>query len=349
MAELETRSQELLATLTTNLDFSIPEINFDDSIFQIPSELLEALKKAPKALTEADLTSRTIGGSGLFDGLLAACKEHLRLEYEEGRITGAEYARAYVQILTGVLQNAVQYLLGKDQAYYTALGSQIQAINSSIGTYQAKVALAVAQAEAHQRKAQYALGVLQLGISDKQSEMTVEQTLLTKEQTNTQKEQTSVVKAQQGLITEQTETQRVQQELISAQTLTQKEQPNLIKEQVNMVKAQQGLVEEQTKTQQEQQGLIKEQTEQAHAQVSDTRLDGVTPVQGYTGNQNKLLQQQVVAFKKDSIVKQVKIYADSFATQLSMSTATVEGTGLDAANIGKALGVLQASHQAENL
>ena len=321
MAELETRSQELLATLTTNLDFSIPEINFDDSIFQIPSELLEALKKAPKALTEADLTSRTIGGSGLIDGLLAACKEHLRLEYEEGRITGAEYARAYVQILTGVLQNAVQYLLGKDQAYYTALGSQIQAINSSIGTYQAKVALAVAQAEAHQRKAQYALGVLQLGISDKQSEMTVEQTLLTKEQTNTQKEQTSVVKAQQGLITEQTETQRVQQELISAQTLTQKEQPN----------------------------LIKEQTEQAHAQVSDTRLDGVTPVQGYTGNQNKLLQQQVVAFKKDSIVKQVKIYADSFATQLSMSTATVEGTGLDAANIGKALGVLQASLQAENL
>lgn len=335
MAELETRSQELLATLTTNLDFSIPEINFDDSIFQIPSELLEALKKAPKALTEADLTSRTIGGSGLFDGLLAACKEHLRLEYEEGRITGAEYARAYVQILTGVLQNAVQYLLGKDQAYYTALGSQIQAINSSIGTYQAKVALAVAQAEAHQRKAQYALGVLQLGISDKQNDLTVEQT--------------NMSKAQQSLVTEQTETQRVQQELISAQTLTQKEQPNLIKEQVNMVKAQQGLVEEQTKTQQEQQGLIKEQTEQAHAQVSDTRLDGVTPVQGYTGNQNKLLQQQVVAFKKDSIVKQVKIYADSFATQLSMSTATVEGTGLDAANIGKALGVLQASLQAENL
>ena len=113
--------------------------------------------------------------------------------------------------------------------------------------------------------------------------------------------------------------------------------------QLGAVDKQVGLVTAQTNVQNQQEKLLKAQTEQAHAQVSDTLTDGKTTVTGYIGDQKSLLKQQVVSFKKDSIIKSAKIYADSFATQLSMSTATADGTGLDANGIGNAMSKLANS------
>lgn len=268
--EIDTRSLELLESVTRGLDFSIPDVDWDSDVFKVPDSLTDALKRVPEPLTEGALTERIIHGSGMFDALMDAVTAHLKLEYCEGRITGAEYTKAYTSAIQFSMQYAVQYLLGKDLAYYQALGAQTQAITASIAAMSAKVQLAVAQAEAHLRKAQYANGVLTLGT---------------------------------------TESQR-------------------------------GLVNAQTNTQNAQTTLVQEQTEQAHSQTSDTRMDGVTPVTGYTGNQNSLLKQQVVSFQKDSIIKAAKIYADSFATQISLSSASAEGTGLDANGIGNAIGKL---------
>lgn len=273
MAILEERSQEILDTLTNGIDFSIPNVDFNDPAFYIPPSLAEALQNVPEPLTIGTLTERVVDGNGCFDQIMTALKAHLKMEYEEGRITGAEYTKAYIASMQSALQYAVQYLLGKDNAYYQALGTQAQALASNIDAYTAKVKLAIAQAQAHLSKAQYAGQVAQLYAVDKQA----------------------------------------------------------------------ALVAEQTNTQVGQQALLKEQTEQAHAQVSDTQLDGTTPVTGYTGNQNSLLKQQVIAFKKDAIVKAAKIYSDSLTTQLSMSTATVDGTGLDSTGIGAAIGKLAAS------
>lgn len=273
MAEIDIRSLELLESVTKGLDFSIPNVDFNDPAFSIPDSLANALQNTPDQLTVGTLTECTIDGNGCFDQVMRALKAHLKLEYEEGRITGAEYTKAYIASLNGALQFSVQYLLGKDNAFFQALGTQAQALRANIDAYTAKVQLAIAQAQAHQLKAQYANTVLQLSATEEQKE------------------------------------------LVEAQTEVQKQQKN----------------------------LLVEQTEQAHSQVSDTMLDGTTPVTGYTGNQNKLLQQQVKAFKHDAIVKGAKIFTDSFATQLSMSTATVAGTGLDAAGIQKATNALQAS------
>ena len=278
MAEIEQRSLEILNNITQGLDFTIPNVDFDDTIFDIPEALANALQKVPEPLTIGLLTDCTVDGDGCFDKIMTACKAHLKMEYDEGRITGAEYTKAYTAMMQSALQFAVQYLLGKDNAYYQALGTQAQALAGNIDAYTAKVRLAIAQAQAHITKAQYANQVLGLYAVEKQT----------------------------------------------------------------------GLVSAQTDTQEKQQALLHEQTEQAHAQVSDTQLDGSTPVTGYTGNQNKLLQQQVTAFKKDAIVKGAKIFADSFATQLSMSTATVAGTGLDATGIGQAISKLQASLSSDN-
>ena len=249
----DTQAKELLSSITDGLDFSIPSVDFNDDAFKIPEGLAEALKKVPEQLTNDSLTEGCIEGNGTFDIIMKALKDHLNFEFQQGRISGAEYTKAYIASIQTALQCAVQYLLGRDNAYYQALGTQAQAITASIGAYTAKVQLAIAQAQAHLNKAQYANTVLGLAQTDKQTI------------------------------------------------------------------------------------LLREQGEQAHAQVSDKLLDGTTNVSGYTGNQNKLLQQQVVSFKKDATIKAAKIYADSFATQLSMSTATAAGTGLDANGIGAAI------------
>lgn len=277
---VDTRAKELLTSITDGLDFSVPNVDFDDASLQIPESLAEALQNVPEQLTNDSLTEGCIEGEGTFDQIMKALKDHLTDEFEAGRITGAEYTKAYVAMMQTALQSAVQYLLGRDTAYYQALGAQAQALTLNIGAYTAKVQLAIAQAQALQNKAQYANTVLNLAATDKQMEQ----------------------------MDKQMEVEDAQIRQTNAQVI-----------------------------------LIGEQSEQAHAQVSDTMRDGSTRVTGYTGNQNALLKQQVIAFKKDSVIKAAKIYADSFATQISMSTATAAGTGLDANGIGTAISKLASS------
>ena len=334
--EIDVRSKELLNSLTAGLDFSVPNVDQDGASLKIPEALSNALQGVPDKLTVDLLTERVVDGNGCFDSIMTALKAHLTVEYEAGRVTGAEYTKAYIASMQGALQFAVQYLLGKDLAYYQALGAQAQALQGNIGAYTAKVQLAIAQAQAHTTKAQYAGEVLKLGSMEEQTKQVVAQTGLVGEQTKH-------TTAQTDLVGEQTKTQTEQTKLVTANTGLISEQTNTQEKQTANVAAQTLLVGAQTEVQKQQKDLLKEQTEQAHAQVSDTRLDGTTPVAGYTGNQNALLKQQVVSFKKDAIIKSAKIYADSFATQLSMSTATSAGTGLDANGIGKAIGKLAAS------
>lgn len=412
--QIEIRSKELLNSITEGLDFSVPNVDFNDSAFDIPDSLANALQNTPEQLTVGTLTECTVDGQGCFDRVMTALKAHLKGEYEAGRITGAEYTKAYIASIQGALQFSVQYLLGKDNAHFSSLGAQAAALRANVEAYTAKVQLAIAQAQAHQNKAIYANEVLKLGATDTQRDLVIEQSKqviaqtsltgvqqnLTAEQVKTQEkqtthlvEQTEQVKAQTthlgaqtlhveaqkdltleqikvqekqinkvvadtNLVEAQTELSGVQKALVSEQVNTQTkqtahlteqtkqviEQTKLITEQIDQTVAQTGLIGAQTNTQIQQKELLKEQTEQAHAQVSDTQLDGITPVTGYIGDQKALLKQQVVSFKKDSIIKSAKIYADSFATQLSMSSASdASGTGLDANGIGNAMSKLANS------
>ena len=57
------------------------------------------------------LTSGTLDGTGAFDVLMRAAKEHLLEEYNDSRITGDEYSTVYLGMMTGVLQQAIQFLI----------------------------------------------------------------------------------------------------------------------------------------------------------------------------------------------------------------------------------------------
>ncbi len=67
-------------------------------------------------ITLEDLTTKVVGGDGVFDGLMSALTAHLDQQFERGRITGAEYAQVYLGSVTASMQFGVQFLLGRDRA-----------------------------------------------------------------------------------------------------------------------------------------------------------------------------------------------------------------------------------------
>lgn len=70
------------------------------------------------ALDNAQLTTETVDGTGVFDVLMRAFKSHLEQEFTSGRITGDQYSKAYVALTTAAMTTAVQYLMGRDQTYW---------------------------------------------------------------------------------------------------------------------------------------------------------------------------------------------------------------------------------------
>ena len=67
-------------------------------------------------ITLADLTEAKVDGTGAFDTLMRSMVSHLELEFNKGRLRGADYANVYLNSLTPVLQNSVVFLLQKDEA-----------------------------------------------------------------------------------------------------------------------------------------------------------------------------------------------------------------------------------------
>ena len=62
-------------------------------------------------ITIEDITTGTVDGTGVFDKLMNAVKEHIKEEYANGRIKGTDYAQVYLGALQGVLGQSVEYVL----------------------------------------------------------------------------------------------------------------------------------------------------------------------------------------------------------------------------------------------
>lgn len=54
-------------------------------------------------------------GTGIFDKLIMATNENLKLQYDENRITAESYGTAYFNLLQGSMQTAIEYMLKKPE------------------------------------------------------------------------------------------------------------------------------------------------------------------------------------------------------------------------------------------
>ena len=147
----------LMVSLTKGEDFTIPEVDFTKPEFQLPFDPDGPLYAAVPQITINDLTTRVIGGAGVFDSLMDAFKAHLREEMDRNRITGAEYTKAYIALSESAMSQSVAFLLGKDQAFWQAQTAQFQAITARVEMESSKIRAAAIQLEALNTKANFAL------------------------------------------------------------------------------------------------------------------------------------------------------------------------------------------------
>lgn len=194
----DTEANALLISLTSGDDFVIPDIDLSGPEYQIPGDGTGPAYDPIEPLTEAKLTTRVVGGTGMFDGLMVTFSAHLKAEFEKGRITGSDYTKAYIALTESALSGAVQYLLGKDQAFWQAQLAQAQAITAKVQLATAKVQMAAVQIEAMNAKAGYALTKLKLSTESvtyctaqyNLTNMLPQQLEVLKEQTEAQRAQT---------------------------------------------------------------------------------------------------------------------------------------------------------------
>lgn len=194
----ESVANQLLTALLAGENITIPQVDLTQDIYKIPGGIDSEHYQPVRKLTNEDLTSREVGGTGTFDALMAGFSAHLKIEYEKNRITGAEYTKAFIALTEGAMANSVQYLLGRDNAFWQAVTAQAQAITARVNLETAKIQYAALYLEALNGRANYALTKLKLATEDTsyaQGKFSVDfilpqQHVLLREQTEVQRAQT---------------------------------------------------------------------------------------------------------------------------------------------------------------
>lgn len=193
----EVEANRLLEELTKGDDFTLPDIDMSGPEWDIPGGDGSPIFGAITKITNESLTTREVGGSGTFDALMESAHNHLKAEFKANRITGGEYTKAYIAMMESCMSNAVQFLLGRDQAYWAAAMAQIQAVTARVQLATSKAQFVLAKIQALSAKSEYALTKMKIATESE----TYCAALFNADQ---------MLPQQLKLITEQTEAQRAQ-------------------------------------------------------------------------------------------------------------------------------------------
>ena len=194
----EVEANLLLEELTKGDDFTLPDIDMSGPEWDIPGGDDSPIFGAITKVTNESLTTREVGGSGTFDALMESAHNHLKAEFKANRITGGEYTKAYIAMMESCMSNAVQFLLGRDQAYWAAALAQIQAVTARVTLATSKAQFVLAKLQALSAKSEYALTKMKIATESETycaalfnaSQMLPQQLKLLTEQTEAQRAQT---------------------------------------------------------------------------------------------------------------------------------------------------------------
>jgi hypothetical protein len=302
--EVVTEATDLYTQLTSDLspNLALPELVLPTD-FQMPAEAGNPAYTTLDPITVAELTTGTVGGTGVFDAVMAAMNAQMGTQFEKGRITGGDYAKVYLGAIQSAMQFGVQFLLSKDQAYLANLQAQanIQLAQAQKVRAMADIEIARAQVQqmaftsiemrfkAYSARNEYAMSKMNLVVGYNGILTSEAQVTLTGEQVDSQRAQTkdtlidgspvfgmigmdkSIKEAQQQTALEQLDTARAQTKdtLLSGATIS-----GLVAVDKAFKEAQQLQMEKQGLLTQEQVTLTKEQVETARASTRDTLTTG---------------------------------------------------------------------------
>lgn len=164
-AEIE--ANELMETLLNGVDgIEIPDVDLTGDDFKFPTT---DLRVPITRLTNAHLTTgNPESGSGTFDVVMKSISNQLKVEYEQGRITGAEYTKAFTALVSSALSSATSFLLQRDQSYWQSQLLQIQAITARVQLETIKADYIKVKLEALTTKANYATAKIALANASNQ-------------------------------------------------------------------------------------------------------------------------------------------------------------------------------------
>jgi hypothetical protein len=109
-----------------------------DPLLEVPVDVNDPMYAKVVLRTGADLTTGA-GGTGTFDVIMTSLSAYLAVEYNKGRITGADYTKTFIELTTVARGTALQFTLGKDQAFWAAQNSQIAAVAARVALETSKV------------------------------------------------------------------------------------------------------------------------------------------------------------------------------------------------------------------
>ncbi len=348
-----TLANDLKTELLDGEVVTLPVIDITGPDYEIPAESTDPIFQDIQRLVNTDLTERRVDGNGTFDALMQGFNVHLTREYENNRITGEQYTKAYTALVEGAMSNAVSFLLGKDQAFWQAVTAQqqarlteIQAVIARVGLQKAKVELAMVQIQARNEEANYALTKMRLATESVQyctakyqlEELLPQQKLLAAQQIRVTTEaadlavlnRTDMFPQQVELLGKQITQLEKQTLMVEAQTETVNyTNTNMLPQQVTQLEAQTD--------------MVREQIEAARAQTSNNRTDGV-PVAGLLGMQKSLFAQQITSYQRDAEIKAARPFIDAWITMKTIDEGVEPPTGFTNANLDQVLATIKANN-----
>jgi hypothetical protein len=153
----------LLTSLLGDKQFDFEPIDLTDPQYQLPDDVLGDIEV--RSLTNEELTTKTINGDGTFDVIMASVSAHLKGEFEKGRITGEQYTKAYIELVSASLSSAIQFLLQRDQAFWQAIAAKSAAQVAQVQVVKARVDLEIAKTQLQQLRFQAATAEVEYGLT----------------------------------------------------------------------------------------------------------------------------------------------------------------------------------------
>ena len=333
--------------LIAGITFPTLTDNIADSSFALPTQS-GFLYTAPTALTVAKLTDTTVGGDGVFDKIMTSLRNHLIEEFDEGRITGREYAEVYQALTATALQNAVQFAITADSAAYQnalvqmqARAAESQALTARAEFVRAKYAVIAAIAESENMKAAYALTKMQIAVQDISYSQLEQQVILTTNQAASVLSEKSIRDYQRSDILPEEKRQltyTIDNILVKTYDKLYYEVTTLLPDQHSSNVQDINIKEYQHENiLPAQHNVLKEQYEVQRAQTLDTRSNGVTVVTGAIGKQKELYDEQISSYVKDARLKAAKFWLDGWITQKSLDEGLSAPAQLTNAEIDEVL------------
>lgn len=314
----EAEGNSLFQTLTAGVSFEIPQIDVTGPSFQIPGGMDSELYKEVTRISNSELTTTTLDGTGTFDVLMRGFKAHLKEEYNQSRITGAEYTKAYTALVESAMAQGVQFLLGKDASFWQAMSAQIQAITAKLQLETARVRHTTAQLEALNQEATFALTKMRLANENMQyciGKFNHEQMLPAQKTGQDIANRTAVYNLDMIMPLQKVGLEHSNSTaLFNLQTMLP-----------------------------QQYELLVEQTEVQRAQTLDARSDGITVV-GAVGKQKDLYSQQIVSYQRDSELKAAKLFADAWTVQKTVDEDFVPPANFQNPSLDSVLGHIKTNN-----